>query len=55
MYCDGGLSSCTVCNGGEASLMDECPGVSMSFDEQELVMRGVIRTPEELFAHRASG
>ncbi len=40
-YCDGGLFYCTVCQGAEGTLTKECPGVSISNDDQELIMHGL--------------
>lgn len=34
------LSHCTVCGGAEASLPKDCPGVSMSSDQQDAVQAG---------------
>ena len=39
-FCDGGLSSCIVCDGAEGSLPSECPGKVMSCKEQELIFDG---------------
>ena len=36
--CDGGLMSCTVCNGGEGSLPTDCPGTPMTADQQDAVL-----------------
>lgn len=41
-YCDGGLSSCTICNGAEGSLPTDCPGVAMTHDQQDQVYSGEI-------------
>lgn len=38
--CDGGLASCTVCKGGEASLPTHCPGVKMTAEQQDDVQAG---------------
>lgn len=35
-YCDGGLSSCTVCNGAEGSLLPYCPGRAMTQEENQI-------------------
>lgn len=40
MFCDGGLASCTVCGGGEASLPTDCPGRKMTREEADAVMDG---------------
>lgn len=40
IYCDGGLSSCTVCGGAEGSLPTECPGRLMTPEEQDQVYQG---------------
>ncbi len=42
IYCHGGLSFCTTCNGGEASLPSECPGKPMSEEMENAVCRGRI-------------
>lgn len=37
MFCDGGLSACTVCGGFEGSLPTHCPGAEMGqFTEQKV-------------------
>lgn len=41
IYCDGGLSYCTVCTGAEGSLPTECPGRKLTDDEESLVASGV--------------
>lgn len=41
-YCDGGLASCDVCGGAEASLPTHCPGKPMSHQEQDEVAAGVL-------------
>lgn len=35
-----GLSICKVCNGAEASLPKECPGVRMTADQEDQVQAG---------------
>lgn len=40
MYCDGGLSHCTVCGGGEGSLPEHCPGVRMTDEQERAVYAG---------------
>lgn len=42
VYCDGGLSFCTVCKGGEAELTKDCPGEVTTEDQRERVMAGEI-------------
>jgi len=39
---DDGLQHCKVCNGAEASLPTECPGVKMTESQQDLVQNGYI-------------
>jgi len=39
-YCEGGLSSCTVCGGAEASLPTDCPGIKMTDTQQDAVQAG---------------
>ncbi len=39
-WCDGGLTSCNVCHGGEASLPKDCPGSVMSERAQDAVGNG---------------
>lgn len=34
-FCDGGLGYCTVCGGAEGSLLPECPGRKLSYEEHE--------------------
>jgi hypothetical protein len=38
--CEGGLSCCEVCNGAEASMPTDCPGVRMSRDQENEVQFG---------------
>lgn len=38
--CNGGLASCDVCGGGEASLPTECPGVGMTEEQSRAVRYG---------------
>lgn len=40
MFCDGGLASCTICNGAEASLPTDCPGEPISDADQRDIMTG---------------
>jgi len=40
--CEGGLAHCTVCGGAEGSLPTDCPGVRMSYVQQDLVYEGKI-------------
>lgn len=40
MFCDGGLSGCEVCGGLEGSLTTSCPGVRLSYDQDQVVYRG---------------
>ena len=40
--CDGGLSYCVVCHGGESDLPSECPGRAMTAEEHEGVSNGVL-------------
>lgn len=42
MFCDGGLSSCTVCGGAEGSLPTDCPGVEMTKQQADGVYAGSI-------------
>lgn len=37
MFCDGGLSACTVCGGLEGALTTQCPGRKLSEEEIDLV------------------
>lgn len=37
MFCEGGLSLCIVCGGGEGSLTTQCPGRQMTEDELDRV------------------
>ena len=53
VYCDGGLASCNICHGGEATLPTECPGRAMTAEEMDAVMNrgldfvgGKWRTPK---------
>ena len=39
-YCQGGLASCTVCKGAEGYLPTDCPGHSMTAEEQDAVYSG---------------
>lgn len=41
-YCEGGLSSCIVCDGTEGSLPSECPGRKMTEEEQDAVYKGIL-------------
>ena len=38
--CDGGLSVCAVCGGGEGSLPSECPGQKMTSEQDNAVYAG---------------
>lgn len=38
--CDGGLSVCVVCGGGEGSLPTDCPGVVQTPLQTQLIMAG---------------
>lgn len=40
MFCDGGLSACEVCGGLEGSLATSCPGVRLSYDQDQTVYHG---------------
>ena len=42
LYCDGGLSYCSTCHGGEATLPTECPGRPLTAEEQDAVGLGLI-------------
>jgi hypothetical protein len=42
IYCDGGLSYCKVCGGGESSLPKECPGTRMTEEQERRVYAGEI-------------
>jgi hypothetical protein len=37
MFCDGGLSACTVCGGLEGALTTQCPGRKLTEDELDRV------------------
>lgn len=37
---EGGLASCTVCGGAEGSLPKDCPGVSMTPEQEDAVYDG---------------
>lgn len=37
MFCQGGLSACTVCGGLEGALTTQCPGRKLSEEEIDLV------------------
>ncbi len=39
-FCEGGLFSCTICNGAEGSLPTECPGRKMAYEEERAVYAG---------------
>lgn len=40
MFCDGGLSGCTVCGAFEGAWPDECPGQSMTYEQSDKVYNG---------------
>lgn len=40
MFCDGGLSACTVCHAFEGAWPDECPGAPMTADQVDAVYDG---------------
>lgn len=40
MFCEGGLASCVRCNCDEGTLPDECPGVPVPSDKQDLIYTG---------------
>lgn len=40
MFCNGGLSACVTCGGGEASLPTHCPGVRMGTLKESMVQAG---------------
>lgn len=42
MFCDGGLSACTVCHAFEGAWPDECPGEPMTADQVDEVYAGQI-------------
>lgn len=42
IFCDGGLSACSVCNAFEGAWPDECPGVRMSSEQIEAVYDGTL-------------
>ncbi len=37
MFCDGGLSHCTVCNGFEGTLTTDCCGRRLTPEEEEAI------------------
>jgi hypothetical protein len=40
MWCDGGLTACTLCYAFEGAWPDECPGVPMAHDQSKAVHAG---------------
>jgi hypothetical protein len=40
MFCDGGLSACTVCDAFEGAWPDECPGERMTYRQSDEVYAG---------------
>jgi hypothetical protein len=40
--CRGGLASCNICGGAEASMPTDCPGRKMTADEQDAVQAGTM-------------
>ncbi len=40
MFCDGGLTACTVCNGFEGAMTTQCPGRRMTTTENDEVYAG---------------
>jgi hypothetical protein len=42
MFCDGGLSACSVCMAFEGAWPDECPGVRMSPEQSDAVYAGTL-------------
>jgi hypothetical protein len=49
--CEGGLASCDVCYGGEASLLPTCPGYPLTFEATQAICRGEIKTVADLAVH----
>ena len=53
-FCNGGLAACTVCGGGEGSLLPECPGVKLAPEQHEQNYRdNLARWAREAEAARA--
>jgi hypothetical protein len=46
-FCDGGLFSCTACNGFEGTLPTDCPGVYMTEEQADAVYDGKLDYREE--------
>lgn len=42
MFCDGGLSACTVCGAFEGAWPDECPGEMMTNEASDEVYGGIV-------------
>lgn len=42
MFCDGGLSACTVCDAFEGAWPDECPGERMTREQSDAVYAGML-------------
>jgi hypothetical protein len=40
MFCDGGLFSCTVCDGFEGTLPTDCPGTRMTQEQSDATYDG---------------
>lgn len=54
MFCEGGLFSCTVCGGAEASLPTDCPGVRMGRWAQDEVQAGRLNFREGQWRYERS-
>lgn len=40
VFCDGGLSRCTVCNCAEGGLLTSCPGYRLHADTEDAIYHG---------------
>lgn len=50
--CEGGLSLCTVCGGGEGSLPTDCPGKKMTVEVESLVYSDQLDYTRQLGWHK---
>lgn len=55
VVCEGGLTYCEICNGGEADLPTECPGRKMTAEEREGVANGVLDYVEGVWQGSTKG
>ena len=54
MFCDGGLGFCTVCQAGEGTLPQNCPGKSISQEDQDLIYKSTLDFRDGQWCKRTS-